>query len=121
MRTVRHDWLAGGALVALGAVAVPIVEALLSDYLVTLACIVLIYVMLTVSLQVTNGLTGLFSLGHPAFMTIGAYVAAILTYPTPPGMLHLVFARSQVAHAENQTHRHERCEGHARCRGGDHR
>jgi branched-chain amino acid transport system permease protein len=35
-----------------------------------------------VSLQVTNGLTGLFSLGHPAFMTIGAYVAAILTYPT---------------------------------------
>ena len=79
---VRHDWLAGGALVALGAVAVAIVQALLSDYLVTLACIVLIYVMLTVSLQVTNGLTGLFSLGHPAFMTIGAYVAAILTYPT---------------------------------------
>jgi branched-chain amino acid transport system permease protein len=77
----RHGWLAGGALVALGAVAVAIVEALLSDYLVTLACIVLIYVMLTVSLQVTNGLTGLFSLGHPAFMTIGAYVAAILTYP----------------------------------------
>lgn len=78
----RHEWLAGGALVALGAVAVVIVQALLSDYLVTLACIVLIYVMLTVSLQVTNGLTGLFSLGHPAFMTIGAYVAAILTYPT---------------------------------------
>lgn len=82
MSTVRHDWLAGGALVALGAVAVAMVEALLSDYLVTLACIVLVYVMLTVSLQVTNGLTGLFSLGHPAFMTIGAYVAAILTYPT---------------------------------------
>jgi branched-chain amino acid transport system permease protein len=78
---VRQDWLAGGALAALGAVAVAIVHALLSDYLVTLASIVLIYVMLTVSLQVTNGLTGLFSLGHPAFMTIGAYVAAILTYP----------------------------------------
>jgi branched-chain amino acid transport system permease protein len=81
MRALRHDWLAGVALVALGAVAVAIVQALLSDYLVTLICIVLIYVMLTVSLQVTNGLTGLFSLGHPAFMTIGAYVAAILTYP----------------------------------------
>jgi branched-chain amino acid transport system permease protein len=37
--------------------------------------------MLAVSLQITNGLTGLFSLGHPAFMTIGAYLAAILTYP----------------------------------------
>jgi branched-chain amino acid transport system permease protein len=79
---VRHDWLVGAALVALGAVAVALVQALLSDYLVTLACVALIYVMLTVSLQVTNGLTGLFSLGHPAFMTIGAYVAAILTYPT---------------------------------------
>ena len=41
--------------------------------LVYLACIALIYVMLTVSLQVTNGLTGLFSLGHPAFMAIGGY------------------------------------------------
>ena len=81
MRTVRHDWLVGAALVALGAVAVALVQALLSDYLVTLACVALIYVMLTVSLQVTNGLTGLFSLGHPAFMTIGAYIAAILTYP----------------------------------------
>lgn len=50
-------------------------------YLITLACLILLNVMLTVSLQVTNGLTGLFSLGHPAFMTIGAYVAAILTYP----------------------------------------
>jgi branched-chain amino acid transport system permease protein len=80
--TIRRGWLAGAAFGALGAVAVALIEALLSDYLVTLACIALIYVMLTVSLQVTNGLTGLFSLGHPAFMTIGAYVAAILTYPT---------------------------------------
>jgi branched-chain amino acid transport system permease protein len=78
---VRHDWLAGAALVAVGAVAVAGVQALLSYYLVTVVSIVLISVMLTVSLQVTNGLTGLFSLGHPAFMTIGAYVAAILTYP----------------------------------------
>jgi branched-chain amino acid transport system permease protein len=77
----RQDALAGGALVLLGAAAIALIQALLSDYLVTLASIVLVYVMLSVSLQVTNGLTGLFSLGHPAFMTIGAYVAAILTYP----------------------------------------
>ena len=77
----RQSWLAGGALVVLGAAVVALVQALLSSYLVTLASIALIYVMLAVSLQVTNGLTGLFSLGHPAFMTIGAYVAAILTYP----------------------------------------
>ncbi|MGH6905668.1 MAG: branched-chain amino acid ABC transporter permease [Geminicoccaceae bacterium] len=78
----RQAALAAGALVLLGAAAIALIQALLSDYLVTLASIVLVYVMLSVSLQVTNGLTGLFSLGHPAFMTIGAYVAAILTYPT---------------------------------------
>jgi branched-chain amino acid transport system permease protein len=79
--TAGRDWLAGGALVVIGAAAVALVQALLSSYLVTLASLALIYVMLAVSLQLTNGLTGLFSLGHPAFMTIGAYVAAILTYP----------------------------------------
>lgn len=50
-------------------------------YLGTLLALTLINVMLTVSLTMTNGFTGLFSLGHPAFMTIGAYVAVILTYP----------------------------------------
>lgn len=52
----------------------------LNDYLILLVAIILINVMLAVSLSLTNGLTGLFSLGHPAFMTIGGYVAAILTY-----------------------------------------
>lgn len=40
-----------------------------------------IYAILAVSLSFSNGLTGLFSLGHPAFMMIGGYVAAILTFP----------------------------------------
>lgn len=37
--------------------------------------------MLAVSLSLTNGLAGLRSFGHPAFMLIGGYAAAILTYP----------------------------------------
>ena len=53
----------------------------LNDYLITLVSIILINVMLAVSLNLTNGLTGMFSLGHPAFMTIGGYISAILTYP----------------------------------------
>ena len=40
-----------------------------------------INVVLAVSLNITNGFIGLFSLGHPAFMTIGGYVTAILTMP----------------------------------------
>ena len=41
-----------------------------------------ITVILAVSLNITNGFVGLFSLGHPAFMTIGGYVTAILTMPS---------------------------------------
>lgn len=60
-----------------------------SDYLVTLIAIVFLNAALAVSLTLSNGFTGLFSLGHPAFMTIGAYVAAILTFPArrKPSML----------------------------------
>jgi branched-chain amino acid transport system permease protein len=36
---------------------------------------------LAVSLNITNGFSGLFSLGHPGFMAIGGYVTAILTFP----------------------------------------
>ncbi len=68
-------------LALLAALTVYFVQYALSDYALTLLELVMLNVALALSLQVTNGLTGLFSLGHPAFMTVGAYVAAILTYP----------------------------------------
>ena len=40
-----------------------------------------IYVILAVSLGLSNGFTGVFSIGHVAFMGIGAYTAAVLTLP----------------------------------------
>ncbi|MBC7076855.1 MAG: branched-chain amino acid ABC transporter permease, partial [Synergistales bacterium] len=43
----------------------------------TLACINMIAVL---GLAIFTGFTGLFSFGHAAFMGIGAYVSAILTY-----------------------------------------
>jgi branched-chain amino acid transport system permease protein len=61
--------------------AVAGLEAFGSGYLQTLAALTLINTMLAVSLTMTNGFTGLFSLGHPAFMTLGAYVAVMFTYP----------------------------------------
>lgn len=73
--------LAGGLVLAAGTLLSLWLPGHLDAYLLTLASLILLNVMLAVSLQVTNGLTGLFSLGHPAFMTIGAYLAAILTYP----------------------------------------
>ncbi len=77
MRGAAAHLLLALALAAL----VALVQRALSPYAVTLLSLVLMQVALAVSLQVTNGLTGLFSLGHPAFMTVGAYVSAILTYP----------------------------------------
>jgi branched-chain amino acid transport system permease protein len=38
-----------------------------------------IYVTLALSLNLINGFTGMFSLGHAGFMAVGAYVSALLT------------------------------------------
>ena len=40
-----------------------------------------IYLILVLSLNLSNGFTGVFSLGHIGFMALGAYFAAILTLP----------------------------------------
>lgn len=69
------------ATTAVAAAGVWLAQSTFSDYLMTLLAILFLNAALAVSLNLTNGLAGLFSLGHPAFMTIGAYVAAILTYP----------------------------------------
>lgn len=68
--------------VALGAALVWLLTNGASAYLTTLVAVMFINAALAVSLTLTNGMTGMFSLGHPAFMTIGAYVAAILTFPS---------------------------------------
>lgn len=40
-----------------------------------------IYVILALSMNLINGFTGLFSLGHAGFMAVGAYTTALLTMP----------------------------------------
>ena len=42
---------------------------------------VIVYSLIAVSLNLLNGFTGLFSLGHAGFMLLGAYTFAILTIP----------------------------------------
>lgn len=49
------------------------------NYLIHLAILVSIYSMLTVSLNLAVGFTGLLNLGHVAFFGIGAYTSALLT------------------------------------------
>lgn len=71
----RHNWRQWlPVLVALA--AVPLVVS--NEYVLNTAVLAGIYVVLTSSLNITNGYTGLFSFGHAAFYGIGAYTAAIL-------------------------------------------
>lgn len=53
----------------------------LDAYTVSTIGFIGINIMLAVSLNITNGFVGLFSLGHPAFMTLGGYLTAILVMP----------------------------------------
>jgi branched-chain amino acid transport system permease protein len=64
-----------------GAAATAAARATLDDYGLSIVNFVGIYAILAVSLNLTNGFAGLFSLGHPGFMAIGGCVTAVLTFP----------------------------------------
>ena len=68
-------------LILAGAILVFVLRSTMNDYILSIVCFAGINIILAVSLNLTNGFTGLFSLGHPAFMAVGGYVAAILTFP----------------------------------------
>ncbi|CCQ93147.1 Inner-membrane translocator [[Clostridium] ultunense Esp] len=55
----------------------------LDDYKLRIINLCGIYITLGLSMNLINGFTGLFSLGHAGFMAIGAYTVAILTMPVP--------------------------------------
>jgi len=67
-------------LVALAAsLAISLGSSALDDYYLDIMLTVGINVILAVSLNLVNGHTGQFSLGHAAFMAVGAYGASIVT------------------------------------------
>jgi branched-chain amino acid transport system permease protein len=59
-----------------------IAQRYFNPYIVRILNLCGIYVILGVSLNLINGFTGQFSLGHAGFMAIGAYISAIL-YMSP--------------------------------------
>ena len=68
-------------LIAIGFGLVTLARNTVDEYILSIINFVGIYIILAVSLNITNGFTGLFSLGHPGFMAIGGYVTSILTFP----------------------------------------
>jgi branched-chain amino acid transport system permease protein len=73
--------LATLAAVGVFALAVWAAQAQLNPFYLQILGLLGINIMATVSLNFAAGFGGMFSLGHPAFMAIGGYTAAILTYP----------------------------------------
>ncbi|MFA5514164.1 MAG: branched-chain amino acid ABC transporter permease [Sphaerochaetaceae bacterium] len=65
----------------IGLIFVVIVDKFLSAYITSVISFIFLYMILAVSLNITNGFTGLFSLGHPAFMGVGGYIASLLILP----------------------------------------
>jgi branched-chain amino acid transport system permease protein len=59
-------------LTAAGTVLLALMGVAVNEYILSIVNFVGIYAILAISLNITNGLTGLFSLGHPGFMAIGA-------------------------------------------------
>jgi branched-chain amino acid transport system permease protein len=72
-----RSWLpVVGAVLALAAAQYLSID---SPYFVYLASLVGVNVILAVSLNIVNGMTGQFSIGHAGFMAVGAYSAAVLS------------------------------------------
>ncbi|HOO88880.1 MAG TPA: branched-chain amino acid ABC transporter permease, partial [Synergistales bacterium] len=50
------------------------------DYILSIVILAGINMIAVLGLSIFTGFTGLFSLGHAAFVAVGAYTSAILTY-----------------------------------------
>ncbi len=63
------------------AILLHLAQQFASDYVRLTLNLVAINIVLAVSLNLINGITGIFSLGHAGFIAIGAYTATLLTLP----------------------------------------
>jgi branched-chain amino acid transport system permease protein len=74
---MRAQWLLLGSLLAIGVLSA--FSGSYNPYLLDIAVSCGINITLAVSLNLINGYTGQFSLGHAGFMGVGAYAAAVIT------------------------------------------
>src|SRR5712671_1510580 len=80
-----------GTLIVLGALLIFLIGLSLSgsNFWQSIVINLGMYIILVVSLNLSNGFTGVFSLGHIGFMALGAYISAILTLPLPTKAAYL--------------------------------
>lgn len=77
----RGNWIVYGLLAGATLALAYWAQGQWNNYAIRLLSYAGLYVTLVVSLNLVNGITGIFSLGHVAFMAIGAYSSALLTFP----------------------------------------
>ena len=68
-----------GVMLAMAFAIGPVVEQWINPYWFTIVILCGINIILAVSLNLVNGFTGQFSIGHAGFMAVGAYTAALVT------------------------------------------
>lgn len=71
-----HLLLIGGLILCAG---LPFCEPLIDQYFLVVLISIGVNIILAVSLNLVNGFTGQFSMGHAGFMAIGAYASAVMT------------------------------------------
>jgi branched-chain amino acid transport system permease protein len=85
----RRRWAGPGLVILIAASGLALLEASGQAFWQGLAINLAIFTILTVSLNLTSGFTGVFSLGQVGFMALGAYTSAILTLPLPEKAAYL--------------------------------
>ena len=73
-------------------VFVYIADSHFDSYILRILNLCAIYTVLGLSMNLINGFTGLFSLGHAGFMAVGAYSTAMLTMPLATKQMNFFMA-----------------------------
>ncbi|HYF81617.1 MAG TPA: branched-chain amino acid ABC transporter permease [Clostridia bacterium] len=87
----RNTILTIAAIIVLG-ISLYIANNALDSYVLRILNLCAIYTVLGLSMNLINGFTGLFSLGHAGFMAVGAYVTALLTMSIPTKQMNFFLA-----------------------------
>ena len=85
-----RNWLGPAIALVLLVAADQLLPRVLNPYYLTIATRIGVAVLAAVSLQLVNGFTGQFSIGHAGFMAIGAYTSAALSVYVGAALLDAV-------------------------------
>ena len=89
LRSHRYAPWIGGALIALALILLPFALAMVGTAWVRITNVALLFILLSLGLNIVVGFAGLLDLGYIAFYAVGAYVWALLA--SPHFNLHLPF------------------------------